>query len=98
MLNFQAVVLREKLKGYDDEIERRRALAFQYLELLGDSVKKKQGNTIYSQFCILHPERDAIKKALTNKGYHSQIYYPVPIHALPNVTDSVMIYRKKVLL
>ena len=36
--------------------------------------------SIYNQYVVRVPNRDAVKKLLADKGIGSAIYYPIPLH------------------
>lgn len=81
----QAVVLDVKLKYLDGWHEGRGRNAAIYDEMLaGGKVKTPRvldGNwSIYNQYVVRVPNRDAVKQKLTDKGIGSGIYYPVPLH------------------
>jgi dTDP-4-amino-4,6-dideoxygalactose transaminase len=81
----QAAVLDVKLKHLDTWHDARRANARLYDELLrGSAVVTPQiddGNqSIYNQYVVRVPNRDAVKKKLADKGVGSAIYYPLGLH------------------
>ncbi len=80
----QAAILRVKLPYIDRFNAMRKQCADAYTELLRDVVQvpkhRADSTHIFHQYTILHPERDAIKQALSNQECASSIYYPVPIH------------------
>jgi dTDP-4-amino-4,6-dideoxygalactose transaminase len=81
----QAAVLDVKLKYLDSWHEGRRRNAQLYDTLLAGSKvippKIEQGNwSIYNQYVIRVPNRDAVKQKLADRGIGSAIYYPIPLH------------------
>lgn len=81
----QAAVLDVKLKYLDDWHEARRRNAQLYDTLLAGSnvitPKIEEGNwSIYNQYVIRVPNRDAVKQKLAERGIGSAIYYPIPLH------------------
>lgn len=80
----QAAVLIEKLKIFPDEIAARDRVAKRYNEMLGDVVAVPvvaEGNTsVWAQYTIRVPNRDALAAALKAKGVPTAIYYPKPLH------------------
>lgn len=84
----QAAVLIEKLKIFPHEIDERQRVAQTYLRELrggGDVVLPKipDGNvSVWAQFCVQHPQRDAIMTAMRNRGIPVNCYYPKPMHLL----------------
>jgi dTDP-4-amino-4,6-dideoxygalactose transaminase len=80
----QAAVLIEKLKIFPDEIAARDRVARRYNEMLGDVVAVPvvaEGNTsVWAQYTMRVPNRDALAAALKAKGIPTAIYYPKPLH------------------
>ena len=80
----QAAVLIEKLKIFPDEIVARDRVAKRYNEMLGDVVAVPvvaEGNTsVWAQYTMRVPNRDALAAALKAKGIPTAIYYPKPLH------------------
>ena len=82
----QAAILIEKLKIFPNEIEERQRVAKAYMRELDGVVKLPRipdGNvSVWAQFCVQHPKRDAIMAALKGKGIPCNVYYPKPMHLL----------------
>ena len=81
----QAAVLSVKLKYLESWHEARRKNAALYDRLLAGSKvitpKIDPANwSIYNQYVVRVPNRDAVKKTLQDKGIGSAIYYPLPLH------------------
>lgn len=81
----QAAVLLEKLKIFEDEIERRQTVAARYADGLEGrvlSVPKviEGGRSVWAQYVIEHENRDGLQAHLQSAGIPSAVYYPVPIH------------------
>ena len=81
----QAAVLNVKLKYLDTWHEARRRNAHLYNQLLAGSKvitpKIDDGNwSIYNQYVIRVPNRDAVKQKLAAQGIGSAVYYPIPLH------------------
>ena len=84
----QAAVLRVKLSHLSAWTSRRRALAAFYLrELEGCGVglprEQPYARAVYHLFVIRHPRRDALAAALKERGVHTLIHYPIPLHLQP---------------
>jgi UDP-2-acetamido-2-deoxy-ribo-hexuluronate aminotransferase len=84
----QAAILLEKLEIFDDEIQKRQEVAAAYgAGMKNDSVslpKVGAGNTsVYAQYTILSPERDALSASLKEANVPSVSYYAVPLHLQP---------------
>ncbi|MBI4844205.1 MAG: DegT/DnrJ/EryC1/StrS family aminotransferase [Nitrospirae bacterium] len=81
---FQAAILRIKLKHIDSYNQKRRGIAELYSSLLGGAVKCPSGipgtTHVYHQYTIRSPKREHIKKTLEDNSVASVVYYPVPLH------------------
>src|SRR5439155_303589 len=74
-----------KLKRLDAWHEGRRRNAALYDKLLASSKvttpRMDEGNwSIYNQYVVRVPNRDAVKTKLADAGIGSAVYYPVPLH------------------
>ncbi len=82
----QAAGLLVKLPHLDDWSAKRRANAQRYDELLAgiDEVTtptvRDFNVSIYNQYCIRVPQRDALQQHLKNAGVGTAIYYPLSLH------------------
>ncbi len=84
----QAAVLREKLKNIDKYNTRRREIAHQYGQLLGNlpiviPYEDPRGTHIFNQYTILSENRDDIASTLKSQNIASAIHYPIPLHKQP---------------
>jgi dTDP-4-amino-4,6-dideoxygalactose transaminase len=84
----QATVLSAKLPLLDSFLARRREHATAYLEAFAgtDFVLPSEdpcGKRVWSQFCIRHHRRDALRDHLAARGIGTGVYYPVPLHLEP---------------
>ena len=84
---FQAAVLLEKLAVFDDELEKRDAVADKYSVLLGDYVKvpviKEGYGSSWAQYTIQLDDEAAREKVIAGmkeQGIPAMVYYPIPIH------------------
>lgn len=85
MAAIQAAALEIKLRHLDGWHAARRRNAALYDELLaGSRVVTPHilpaNYSIYNQYVIRVPNRDAVKQALADRGIGSAIYYPIPLH------------------
>jgi dTDP-4-amino-4,6-dideoxygalactose transaminase len=81
----QAAVLSVKLKYLNDWHEARRRNAAIYDSMFKGSrivtPRIDEGNwSIYNQYVIRIPDRDAVKQKLADAGIGTAIYYPLPLH------------------
>jgi dTDP-4-amino-4,6-dideoxygalactose transaminase len=84
----QAAFLRTKLKHLAEWTEARRSIAARYREaLLGTPVVLPEepagARHTYHQFTIRAPERDALLRALAERGIGARVYYPIPLPSQP---------------
>jgi dTDP-4-amino-4,6-dideoxygalactose transaminase len=81
----QAAVLDVKLKYLDGWHDARRRNAAIYNEAFkGTRVTPpaidERNRSIYNQYVVRVPNRDAVKQRLADKGIGSAVYYPIPLH------------------
>ncbi len=81
----QAAILRVKLKYLNDWSAARRRNAKRYDELLAGTavtrpVIRDYNESIFNQYVIRHPSRDALREHVQKAGIGTEIYYPVPLH------------------
>lgn len=86
---FQAAIVLCKLDRFDREIEQRQEVAGRYAESLEGCPDMelpvvREGNTsVYAQYTIISPERDALTERLKEAGIPAVSYYAVPLHLQP---------------
>ena len=84
----QAAVLRVRLTMLEAENQRRREIAAAYdkglaglpLQLPG---RRRDAAHVFHQYVIRTPRRDALQRALRERGIGTNIHYPVPVHLQP---------------
>jgi dTDP-4-amino-4,6-dideoxygalactose transaminase len=81
----QAAVIRVKLRRLDGWSAKRAKNAARYNKLFAGSVVKSPkiapGNvSIYNQYVIRVPHREALREHLTAAGIGTEVYYPLPLH------------------
>ena len=84
----QAAVLRAKLPHLARFTAARQRHAARYRELLAGArlqlpAAHGRGAHVYHQFTVRVANRDAVRKALTEAGVASGVYYPIPLHRQP---------------
>ncbi|RKX33742.1 MAG: erythromycin biosynthesis sensory transduction protein eryC1 [Verrucomicrobia bacterium] len=92
MEGLQAAALSVKLPHLQSWTEGRRRVARRYR----DGITHKDitlpsvpewGESVYHQFTIRHPDRDALRAHLTKAGIGTDIIYPIPLHLQPCFRD-----------
>lgn len=86
--NLQALVLTEKLARLPRELDRRRAVAARYRELLDGAIPSLPGDRgerihAYHQFVVEIEDRDRVLDTLRANGIGASIHYPTPVHLQP---------------
>lgn len=81
----QAAILSAKLPSLDEENQRRRELARQYLAgIRNPDVALPPADQFHEDvwhlFVIRHPQRDALHAYLYQKGIGTDVHYPIPPH------------------
>lgn len=80
----QAAILNVRFDSLESVNAKRRRNADLYRTLLGDVVKcprdAKDSFDVYHLFVIQTDRRDELKNFLAQKGIHTAIHYPIPIH------------------
>ena len=82
-----AVVL-AKMERFDWEVGQRGELGTRYSRLLGDygvvtPVIAADRTSVYAQYTIRAPQRDALCEVLRRLGIPTAVHYPLPIHRQP---------------
>jgi dTDP-4-amino-4,6-dideoxygalactose transaminase len=83
----QAAVLRVKLRHLDAWTAARRRVAARYLGLLegaplGLPIEAPGVTHVYHLFVVRVAAREAVRRALTERGVASAVYYPLPLHRI----------------
>jgi dTDP-4-amino-4,6-dideoxygalactose transaminase len=81
----QAAVLSVKLKVLDEWNARRKTIAAQYSRALANSgwvvpTVPEWAEPAWHLYVVQHTERDALQRALADKGISTFIHYPIPPH------------------
>jgi len=91
--DMQAAILRAKLPHLAEWTQARQRCADLYRELLANQKDLILPNrfpkalSVHHLFVIRHPKRDALKKALAEKGIPSLVHYPQGLHLAPAFKD-----------
>ncbi len=82
----QAAILLEKLAIFSEECQRRSEIGKRYSDLLAGvsdiktPVVASDNTSVYAQYTIISPERDALAQKLKAHGIPSVAYYTNPLH------------------
>lgn len=84
----QAAILQAKLPHLERWTERRRAIAVRYRTALTAAsvrclIERSYNRHVYHLFVIRHPDRERLRKALSEAGVETGIHYPIPLHLQP---------------
>jgi len=86
-----AAIGRVQLKHLPEWTARRREVAVRYNELLDGVVetpKEAEGRKhVYYVYTVQTDRRDELKERLKQRGVNTNIYYPVPVHQQPAITE-----------
>jgi dTDP-4-amino-4,6-dideoxygalactose transaminase len=85
MDGFQGALLNLKLPHLAQWTQRRQAMARRYLEEVRLAevilpVQPDYGRSVFHQFTIRHPRRDALREYLRCRDVGTDLIYPVPLH------------------
>lgn len=87
----QAAVLIEKLKLFDDEMEKRQEVAKRYQHLLEGVVKtpfiESANKSAYAQYTVEVPNRADVIATLKQADIPTAVHYPIPLHFQPALKD-----------
>jgi dTDP-4-amino-4,6-dideoxygalactose transaminase len=88
MEGLQASALRVKLRRLPAWTQRRREIAARYragIKLTDTQLPQPPAwdDSVYHQFTLLHPRRDALREHLTQSGVGTDLIYPAPLHLQP---------------
>ncbi len=81
----QAAVLRIKLRTLDERNARRQEIAHAYTEAFSSldltlPWEDSQRVSVYHQYVIRTPQRDALRAHLRERGIETGVHYPTPLH------------------
>ena len=91
MDTLQAAILLPKLEVFDEEIILRQQVAARYTRGLTETVKTPHIApdciSVYAQYTIQVPNREAVQTALKLGGVPTAVHYPVPLYRQPAFAD-----------
>ncbi|HEV2099933.1 MAG TPA: DegT/DnrJ/EryC1/StrS family aminotransferase [Stellaceae bacterium] len=84
MDGIQGLVLSHKLLRLEEWTAQRRAVAQRYLDELSDTPlelpRVVNGDHVWHLFVVHTPKRDRLRRHLHERGIHTGLHYPVPLH------------------
>ena len=88
MDTLQCAIVLAKLERFDWEVERRGQIGAAYNRLLDRAgvlrVRQRPDRTsVFAQYSIFVPDRDALKKRLHEAGIPTAVHYPLPLNEQP---------------
>lgn len=88
MDTIQCAVVLAKLDRFDWEVQQRIAIGQHYNSLMDEAgiqrVQQRQDRTsVFAQYTVMLPERDAAQASLKEAGIPSAVHYPVPLNRQP---------------
>ena len=95
MDSLQAAVLLAKLEIFDEEVSARASLGARYSNLIETTFAgtddppvvtphiEAHNTSVFAQYTIEVPHRDAVQAAMTERGIPTAVHYPVPLHLQP---------------
>ncbi|MCC7487972.1 MAG: DegT/DnrJ/EryC1/StrS family aminotransferase [Burkholderiales bacterium] len=93
MDTIQCAVVLAKLEHFEREIARRIEVARRYDALLAERVPdlrlvavRPDRTSVYAQYTVMTPRRDALQTALRARGIPTAVHYPTPLHRQPAYT------------
>jgi dTDP-4-amino-4,6-dideoxygalactose transaminase len=92
MEGLQAAALNVKLRHLRAWTDRRRAIARRYREEIKLTdlilpIVPEYGESVWHQFTVRHPRRDALREHLAKRGVGTDTIYPIPLHLQPCYRD-----------
>jgi dTDP-4-amino-4,6-dideoxygalactose transaminase len=84
----QAAILRVRLTMLEAENQRRHEIAAAYDSGLAGlplqlPARRSDATHVFHQYVVRTPQRDALQRALRERGIGTNIHYPVPVHLQP---------------
>ncbi|MEG0879652.1 MAG: DegT/DnrJ/EryC1/StrS family aminotransferase [Janthinobacterium sp.] len=87
MDTLQCAIVLAKLERFDWEVERRVQIGARYnAQLAGIATtvaQRSDRSSVFAQFTVIVPDREALQAALKEAGIPTAVHYPVPMHLQP---------------
>ncbi len=88
MDTLQCAIVLAKLERFEWEVQRRIEIGHHYNRLLDKACitriqQRPERTSVYAQYTIMAPTREALQKRLTEAGIPTAVHYPVPLNEQP---------------
>lgn len=88
MDTLQGAIVLAKLKRFEWEVERRKAIGGRYNQLFDQCgvarvIQKEDRSSVFAQYTILIDDRERVQAALKEAGIPTAVHYPVPLNEQP---------------
>jgi UDP-2-acetamido-2-deoxy-ribo-hexuluronate aminotransferase len=88
MDTLQCAIVLAKLERFEWEVQQRHEIGERYNECLDqagiDRIQQRPERTsVYAQYTVMVPNREALQKRLTEAGIPTAVHYPVPLNEQP---------------
>ena len=92
MDTLQCAILLAKLERFEWEVQQRMAIGQRYNQLLDQAgifrvQQRPERTSVYAQYTIMVPNREAHQKRLAEAGIPTAVHYPVPLNEQPAYKD-----------
>jgi UDP-2-acetamido-2-deoxy-ribo-hexuluronate aminotransferase len=88
MDTLQCAIVLAKLERFEWEVQQRHDIGQRYNQLLDQAgiarIQQRPDRTsVYAQYTVMVPNREALQKRLTEAGIPTAVHYPVPLNEQP---------------
>lgn len=88
MDTLQCAIVLAKLERFEWEVQQRHEIGLRYNQLLDQAgiariQQRPQRTSVYAQYTVVVPNREALQKRLAEAGIPTAVHYPVPLNEQP---------------
>jgi UDP-2-acetamido-2-deoxy-ribo-hexuluronate aminotransferase len=96
MDTLQCAIVLAKLERFEWEVQQRKEIGQRYTDLIAslrsersnpesiETIAIRPGRTsVYAQYTVMIPNREAVQKRMTDAGIPTAVHYPVPLNEQP---------------
>jgi UDP-2-acetamido-2-deoxy-ribo-hexuluronate aminotransferase len=88
MDTLQCAIVLAKLERFEWEVQQRKEIGQRYNQLLDQAgiariQQRPQRTSVYAQYTVMAPNREALQKRLAEAGIPTAVHYPVPLNEQP---------------